>query len=216
MEYYLLPYFFQHSGTVKTRTYPDGSRSYGNCRPIGSKSSRHKAGGDRCPDRRSSSTLCAEGARLGVFPETALTTPFFPRHKPEDVPSSAKHFEDRDTLLTSSRSRPIVDIAKKLGPDVYVYYSARRGSIIAKYRQICIRNLPLSKYSPLIDTDSNTMNDIHGLNPFSRIPTARGPVLRVEAKSCQLIQKLPCPDSGLLRQHPCHVRNFETAKGCHF
>ena len=91
------------------------------------------------------------GAQLVLFPETAFTT-FFPRHLITSQVELDTYFEHDDSLLTSPNTKPLFDEAKKLGIDISigfaerdkdgkgyntsVYYSAKKGEIIAKYRKV--------------------------------------------------------------------------------
>ncbi|PYH94570.1 n-carbamyl-d-amino acid amidohydrolase [Aspergillus ellipticus CBS 707.79] len=98
--------------------------------------------------------------RLVVFPELALTT-FFPRHIIQDPAEIAKYFEESsdenpNALLTNENTRVLFERAKSLGIDIsfgygerwsdkygkqshyntMTYYSAKGGSILAKYRKV--------------------------------------------------------------------------------
>jgi predicted amidohydrolase len=91
------------------------------------------------------------GAKLVLFPETAFTT-FFPRHLIASQEELDSYFEPADDLLSSSNTSPLFDEAKNLGIDVSVgfaerttdgkgfntsvYYSAKKGEVIAKYRKV--------------------------------------------------------------------------------
>lgn len=97
---------------------------------------------------QSASTLHAQ---LVLFPETAFTT-FFPRHLIESQEELDRYFEHGDSLTTAPNTRPLFDEAKKLGIDISVgfaertadgkgyntsvYYSAKKGAVIAKYRKV--------------------------------------------------------------------------------
>jgi len=90
-------------------------------------------------------------AQLVLFPETAFTT-FFPRHLIESQEELDGYFEHEDSLATAADTRPLFDEAKKLGIDVSVgfaerttdgqgyntsvYYSAKTGTVISKYRKV--------------------------------------------------------------------------------
>lgn len=91
------------------------------------------------------------GAQVVLFPETAFTT-FFPRHLIEDREKLESYFEHDDNLPEGANTKPLFDEAKKLGIDISVgfaertkegqgyntsvYYSAKQGQIIAKYRKV--------------------------------------------------------------------------------
>ena len=91
------------------------------------------------------------GAQLVLFPETAFTT-FFPRHLISSQEELDSYFEHSDNLLESPNTKPLFDEAKKLGVDISVgfaerdkdgkgyntsvYYSSKKGEIIAKYRKV--------------------------------------------------------------------------------
>jgi predicted amidohydrolase len=90
------------------------------------------------------------GAQLVLFPETAFTT-FFPRHLIASQEELDTYFE-HSSLVTSPNTKPLFDEAKKLGIDISVgfaerdsdgtgyntsvYYSAKKGDVIAKYRKV--------------------------------------------------------------------------------
>ena len=90
-------------------------------------------------------------AQLVLFPETAFTT-FFPRHLIESQEELDRYFEHGDALATTADTRPLFDEAKKLGIDISVgfaertpggkgyntsvYFSAKKGAVIAKYRKV--------------------------------------------------------------------------------
>lgn len=110
-------------------------------------------------------SAAAQGARLVVFPELALTT-FFPRHQIDDPAEKAAFFEPESTsqphaIVDSPRVRPLFDRARELGTDLYlgyaerwteekegggestttdynttIYYSAAEGRVVAKYRKV--------------------------------------------------------------------------------
>ncbi|KAH8593722.1 carbon-nitrogen hydrolase [Bisporella sp. PMI_857] len=97
---------------------------------------------------RRASTLHAQ---LVVFPETAFTT-FFPRHLIRSQEELDSYFESSDSLLSSEKTKPLFDEAKRLGIDIEVgfaertsdgrgyntcvYFSANLGVVIAKYRKV--------------------------------------------------------------------------------
>ena len=97
---------------------------------------------------QSASTL---GTQLVLFPETAFTT-FFPRHLITSQAELDNYFEHDDSLPTSPHTKPLFDEAQKLGVDISigfaerdkdgkgyntsVYYSAKKGMMIAKYRKV--------------------------------------------------------------------------------
>lgn len=90
-------------------------------------------------------------AQLVLFPETAFTT-FFPRHLIEDQHELDSYFEWNDNTLKSYKTKALFEEAKRLGVDISVgyaerteegkgyntciYYSAKKGEIIAKYRKV--------------------------------------------------------------------------------
>ncbi len=91
------------------------------------------------------------GAQLVLFPETAFTT-FFPRHLITSQAELDSFFEHGDSLHTAPNTRALFDEAQRLGIDISVgfaerdgdgkgyntsvYYSAKAGEIIAKYRKV--------------------------------------------------------------------------------
>lgn len=102
----------------------------------------------------------SQGAKLVVFPELALTT-FFPRHQIDDPVRKAEFFEPEShdnphAIVDSPRVKPLFEKAKELGTDVYlgyaerwtdesgkvtdynttIYYSAKAGRVVAKYRKV--------------------------------------------------------------------------------
>lgn len=106
------------------------------------------------------SDAAAQGAKLVVFPELALTT-FFPRWQIDDPVKKAEFFEpeshdDPQAIVNSPRVKPLFDLAKKLGTDMYlgyaerwtddagkttdynttIYFSASEGKVIGKYRKV--------------------------------------------------------------------------------
>lgn len=113
----------------------------------------------------------AQGARLVVFPELALTT-FFPRWQIDDPARKAGFFEpeshsDPHAVVGSPRVKPLFDLAVELGVDVYlgyaerwtdedgattdynttVYFSGVEGRVLGKYRKV---HLPGTK-EPVAD-----------------------------------------------------------------
>lgn len=93
----------------------------------------------------------SRGGRLVVFPETTFTT-FFPRHLFHDQVKLDEFFEHGEDITQSPNVKPLFDTAHTLGVDIAVgyaertpsgkgfntavYYSARLGMIIGKYRKI--------------------------------------------------------------------------------
>ncbi|POS78194.1 carbon-nitrogen hydrolase [Diaporthe helianthi] len=102
----------------------------------------------------------AQGARLVVFPELALTT-FFPRHQIDDPVKKVEFFEPEShdnphAIVDSPRVKPLFEKAKELGTDVSlgyaerwtdeggkvtdyntaIYYSASAGKVVGKYRKV--------------------------------------------------------------------------------
>ena len=91
------------------------------------------------------------GTQVVLFPETAFTT-FFPRHLIASQEELDSYFEHGDNLLESATTKPLFDEAKKLGVDISVgfaeraadgkgyntcvYFSAKEGKVIAKYRKV--------------------------------------------------------------------------------
>ncbi|KAG0648134.1 D-N-alpha-carbamilase [Hyphodiscus hymeniophilus] len=91
------------------------------------------------------------GAQTVLFPETALTN-FFPRYLIASQTELDAFFEHGDSLPTSPNTKPLFDEAQKLGVDISVgfaerdkdgkgwntqiYYSAKKGEVIAKYRKV--------------------------------------------------------------------------------
>ena len=91
-----------------------------------------------------------KGAHVVLFPECTFTT-FFPRYFFTDAAELESYFEHGD-VTTSENTRPIFDKAKELGIDICigfaeatdegdhynacVYYHAKSGSILSKYRKI--------------------------------------------------------------------------------
>ncbi|KDN67328.1 putative carbon-nitrogen hydrolase [Colletotrichum sublineola] len=105
-----------------------------------------------------------KGAQLVLFPETAFTT-FFPRHLIND-PVELDSFFEHGYIATQPQTKPLFDKAKELGVDIAVgfaektdggetfnsciYYHARTGSILSKYRKI---HLP-GDFEPFADPDA--------------------------------------------------------------
>lgn len=93
----------------------------------------------------------AQGAQIVLFPETAFTT-FFPRHLIADQAVLDTYFEHGDDITSSENARPLFAEATRLGIDISVgyaertpegkgyntcvYYSAKAGKVIGKYRKI--------------------------------------------------------------------------------
>lgn len=74
-------------------------------------------------------TAAAQGARLVVFPELALTT-FFPRHQIDDPVAQAAFFEVESparphAIVDAPRVKPLFDRARELGTDLYLGYAER-------------------------------------------------------------------------------------------
>ncbi|EMC98538.1 hypothetical protein BAUCODRAFT_32586 [Baudoinia panamericana UAMH 10762] len=106
----------------------------------------------------------SQGAELVLFPETAFTT-FFPRYLINDADELASWFEHGD-VTKSPNAAPLFDKARELGVDVSVgfaeaaengerfntsvYYHAKSGSVIAKYRKI---HLP-GDFEPFADPEA--------------------------------------------------------------
>lgn len=104
------------------------------------------------------------GANLVVFPEAAFTT-FFPRHLINDPVELDSFFEHGDITM-QPQTRPLFDQAKALGVDITVgfaektatgeafnsciYYHAKSGAIISKYRKV---HLP-GDFEPFADPDA--------------------------------------------------------------
>lgn len=92
-----------------------------------------------------------QGAQIVLFPEIAFTT-FFPRHLIDDQITLDTYFERGEDIASSVNAGPLFDEAKKLGIDISVgyaertsdgkgyntcvYYSAKAGKVISKYRKI--------------------------------------------------------------------------------
>ncbi|KAI9371597.1 carbon-nitrogen hydrolase [Aspergillus egyptiacus] len=103
----------------------------------------------------------AQGAQMVLFPEIAFTT-FFPRYLILDHSELESWFEHGD-IRTSPNTKPLFDTAHELGVDISVgfaeatdagdhynsciYYHAKTGSILSKYRKI---HLP-GDFEPLPD-----------------------------------------------------------------
>lgn len=93
----------------------------------------------------------SQGAQLIVFPEITFTT-FFPRHLFHDQVKLDEFFEHGEDITQSPNVKPLFDEAHNLAVDIAVgyaertssgrgfntavYYSARLGQIISKYRKI--------------------------------------------------------------------------------
>lgn len=91
------------------------------------------------------------GAEVVLFPETAFTT-FFPRHLIEEGEKLEYFFDSAETITTAPNTKALFDEAKKLGVDISVgfaeravdgkgyntsvYYSAKKGEVVAKYRKV--------------------------------------------------------------------------------
>ncbi len=96
-------------------------------------------------------SAAAQGVQLLLFPEIAFVT-FFPRHLIKDQKELDSFFEHGDDLPNSPNSKPLFAKAKELGVDISVgfaeraddgkgyntsiYYSAKEGKIISKYRKV--------------------------------------------------------------------------------
>ncbi|ORY09217.1 carbon-nitrogen hydrolase [Clohesyomyces aquaticus] len=105
----------------------------------------------------------SKGAQVVLFPECTFTT-FFPRHFIADEAELEAFFEHGD-ITTAENTRGIFDKAKELGVDISVgfaeatdtgdhyntcvYYHARSGSILSKYRKV---HLP-GDYEPFPDPE---------------------------------------------------------------
>jgi Asp/Glu/hydantoin racemase/predicted amidohydrolase len=92
----------------------------------------------------------SKGAQVVLFPECTFTT-FFPRYLIEDEAELKSYFEHGD-VTTSEKSRAIFEKAKELRVDISigfaeataegdhynacVYYHAKSGSILSKYRKV--------------------------------------------------------------------------------
>lgn len=121
-------------------------------------------------------SAAARGAQVVLFPEAAFTT-FFPRHLINDQEELDTYFEHADSLLTSPNSRALFDEAKKLGVDISVgfaertedgkgyntsvYFSAKKGEVIAKYRKV---HLPGTK-EPFENPDAVNQLEKRYFNP---------------------------------------------------
>jgi Asp/Glu/hydantoin racemase/predicted amidohydrolase len=105
-----------------------------------------------------------QGAQMVLFPETALTT-FFPRHLFLDEDELESWFEHGD-IRTAPNTKALFDKAHELSVDISVgfaeatddgqhfnscvYYHAKSGSILSKYRKI---HLP-GDFEPFPDPDA--------------------------------------------------------------
>ena len=106
----------------------------------------------------------SSGAELVLFPETAFTT-FFPRHLINDPDELSSWFEHGD-ITSSPNTAPLFEKATQLGVDIAVgfaeaadngerfnacvYYHAKTGSILSKYRKI---HLP-GDFEPFADPEA--------------------------------------------------------------
>ncbi|KAF9880819.1 carbon-nitrogen hydrolase [Colletotrichum karsti] len=105
-----------------------------------------------------------KGAQVVLFPEAAFTT-FFPRHLINDPVELDSFFEHGD-IVTQPQTKPLFDKANQLGVDISagfaekaddgqtfnscIYYHAKSGSILSKYRKI---HLP-GDFEPFADPDA--------------------------------------------------------------
>ncbi|GJC83663.1 N-carbamoyl-D-amino acid hydrolase [Colletotrichum liriopes] len=119
-----------------------------------------------------------KGAQLVLFPEAAFTT-FFPRHLIND-PVELDFFFERGDITTQPQTKPLFDKAKGLGVDISVgfaekaddgetfnscvYYHAKSGSIISKYRKI---HLP-GDFEPFADPDATNQLEKRYFKPGDR------------------------------------------------
>ncbi|GKT87719.1 carbon-nitrogen hydrolase [Colletotrichum tofieldiae] len=119
-----------------------------------------------------------KGAQLVLFPEAAFTT-FFPRHLIND-PVELDSFFERGDITTQPQTEPLFDKAKGLGVDISVgfaekaddgetfnscvYYHAKSGSIISKYRKI---HLP-GDFEPFADPDATNQLEKRYFKPGDR------------------------------------------------
>ncbi|KAK2729507.1 carbon-nitrogen hydrolase [Colletotrichum kahawae] len=106
----------------------------------------------------------AKGAQVVLFPEAAFTT-FFPRHLIND-PVELDAFFEKGDVSTQPQTKPLFDRAHQLGVDISVgfaekaddgqtfnsciYYHAKSGSILSKYRKI---HLP-GDFEPFADPEA--------------------------------------------------------------
>ncbi|TKA69972.1 hypothetical protein B0A55_08069 [Friedmanniomyces simplex] len=106
----------------------------------------------------------SQGAELVLFPEIAFTT-FFPRYLINDLDGLASWFEHGD-VTKSENASPLFDKARQLGVDISVgfaeaaenggrfnssvYYHAKSGSVLSKYRKI---HLP-GDFEPFADPEA--------------------------------------------------------------
>lgn len=106
----------------------------------------------------------SKGAQVVLFPECTFTT-FFPRHFIADEAELEAFFEHGD-ITTAENTKPIFDKARGLGVDISIgfaeatdagehyntciYYHAKSGSILSKYRKI---HLP-GDYEPFPDPEA--------------------------------------------------------------
>ncbi|KAH0429139.1 carbon-nitrogen hydrolase [Colletotrichum camelliae] len=106
----------------------------------------------------------AKGAQVVLFPEAAFTT-FLPRHLIND-PVELDAFFEKGDVSTQPQTKPLFDRAHQLGVDISVgfaekaddgqtfnsciYYHAKSGSILSKYRKI---HLP-GDFEPFADPEA--------------------------------------------------------------
>ena len=92
-----------------------------------------------------------QGAQIVLFPELTFTT-FFARHLFHDDEELERFFEHGEDVSKSENIKPLFDEAQRLGVDISVgfaerapsgtgynasvYYSAKRGEVLAKYRKV--------------------------------------------------------------------------------
>ncbi len=131
-----------------------------------------------------------QGAEVVLFPEIALTT-FFPRYLIDDSEELASWFEHGD-VTKSENTAPLFDKARQLAVDISlgfaeaaengerfnssIYYHAKSGSILSKYRKI---HLP-GDFEPFEDPEAvNQLEKRYfkpgdlGFQPF-RVPDLAG------------------------------------------
>jgi len=96
-------------------------------------------------------SAASEGAKLVLFPELTFTT-FFPRYIFDSDEDLQSYFEHGQNVSQSENVKPLFDEACRLAVDISVgfaerlsngtgyntciYYSAKRGEIISKYRKV--------------------------------------------------------------------------------
>ena len=96
-------------------------------------------------------SAASQSAQLVLFPEITFTT-FFPRHLFHSRSELDKYFETSPDISQAPDTKPLFDLAHKLGVDICVgyaertpegtgynscvYYSAHEGRILQKYRKI--------------------------------------------------------------------------------